>query len=108
MEGCHLCCESGPHHFIPQRPYVCRQGARREGIYEAKKVAFRKGNQCGILVGDAVLKRYEGLENRDSRPFEGIDVADQGTLRIEVSTRHCLISYSLRKSGQVTLLGTQQ
>lgn len=51
------------------------------------KITFRKGDQCGILVRDAISKRFEGLERRDSRPFEGVDVADQVTLRIEVSSR---------------------
>lgn len=56
-----------------------------EGVFEPKKITFQKGNQCGILVKDAVLKRFEGLTKRDTRPFEGVDIADQCTLRIEVS-----------------------
>ena len=58
-----------------------------DGFFEPKKITFRKGGRCGILVKDAVLRSYEGLENRDSRPFEGVDIADQVTLRIEVSSR---------------------
>lgn len=51
------------------------------------KIAFRKADRCGILVKDAIAKHFEGLKGRDSRPFEGVDIADQATLRIEVSSR---------------------
>ena len=66
LEGCHLCCESGPHHYVPQRRYVSRQGAWMEGVFEPKKITFWKENQCGIPVKDAVLKYFKGLTKRDS------------------------------------------
>jgi len=86
LEGCHLCCTTGPHHYIPQQPYVPTQGAR-EGTFEPMKITFRKADLCGIPIGDAISKRFEGLKGRDSRPFKDVDVADQATLRIEVSSR---------------------
>lgn len=49
------------------------------------KITFRKGDRCGIPVKDAISKCFEDLKGRDSRPFEGVDIADQATLRIEVS-----------------------
>lgn len=86
LEGCYLCCETGPHRYIPRRPYVPRQGAW-EGAFDPMKITFRKAGQCGILVRDAISKNFRDLERRDSRPFEGVDIADQVTLRIEVSGR---------------------
>jgi hypothetical protein len=50
-----------------------------------KEIIFRKGNTCGITVQDAISGRYNGLEGRDSRPFDGVSVTDQCNLRIEVS-----------------------
>ncbi|KAF9645446.1 hypothetical protein BDM02DRAFT_3131066 [Thelephora ganbajun] len=82
LQGCHECCASGPHFYTPQRPYVPGQGARME-TFEKKEITFRKGGLCGIPVRDGILKRFEGLEGRDSRPFEGVDVADQVVLRID-------------------------
>ncbi|KAF9654137.1 hypothetical protein BDM02DRAFT_3086137 [Thelephora ganbajun] len=51
--------------------------------FEPKKITFRKGEHCGVPVRDAISKHYEDLERRDSRPFEGVDVADQVILRID-------------------------
>jgi hypothetical protein len=48
---------------------------------------FKKGERCGIPVKDGILKSFGDLEDRDSRPFSGIDIADQPTLRIEVRGR---------------------
>ena len=53
--------------------------------FTTHEITFRKEGVCGISVRDGILKRYSGLERRDSRPFEGMDVADSCTLRIEVS-----------------------
>lgn len=55
--------------------------------FEQKEIVFRKGVVCGFPVRDGILKRFHNLEERDSRPFENAGVADQATLRIEVSTR---------------------
>ena len=86
LEGCHLCCKTGPHRYILQRTYAPTQGAR-EGAFEPMTITFRKADRCGIAVRDAISKRFEGLQGRDTRPFEGVDIADQATLRIEVSSR---------------------
>ena len=53
--------------------------------FEAKDIVFLKGGVCGFPVRDGASKRFQGLEQRDSRPFEGVEVADQATLRIEAS-----------------------
>lgn len=53
--------------------------------FEPMEITFRKGGTCGIPVRDGISKHFSGLEKRDSRPFEGVDVAEQCTLRIEVS-----------------------
>lgn len=112
LEGCYLCCETGPHPFVPRRPYVPRQGAW-EGAFEPMKITFRKAGQCGILVRDGISKNFRDLVGRDSRPFQDVEIVDQVTLRIEVSTCQCLPfpPQSLRvsnDSGQVTLLGVQR
>jgi len=51
------------------------------------EITFKKGERCGIPVKDAISGDFRDLEGRDSRPFEGVDVADQVTLRLEVSIR---------------------
>jgi len=56
-----------------------------ERAFETNEITFQKGEQCGIPVKDAIAKSFKGLKNRDSRPFEGADVADQAILRMEVS-----------------------
>jgi hypothetical protein len=56
--------------------------------FEEQQVIFRKGGLRGISIRDGCSKNYSGLERRDSRPFEGVDVADSCTLRIEVSGRY--------------------
>lgn len=53
--------------------------------FEAKQIMFRSGGICGIPVKDGISRLFGDLEDRDSRPFEGVEVADQVTLRIEVS-----------------------
>ena len=52
--------------------------------FEQMEIVFRKGGRCGFPVRDGVSRRFQGLEGRDSRPFEGVQVADQATLRLEV------------------------
>ena len=54
-------------------------------VFERKTITFRKEGKCGILVKDGISKNYKDLEGRDSRPFEGVDVSDVPTVRIEVS-----------------------
>jgi hypothetical protein len=98
LEGCYLCCETGPHHYVLQRSYVPTQGAR-EGAFEPMKITFRKGDRCGIPVRDAISKRFEGLKGRDSRPFEGVHTADQATLRIEVSSRALFRTFHSNPQG---------
>ena len=83
LEGCDHYCTSF-HFFIQQRPYVSRQGAPMDRTFEPRRITFRKGGKCGIPVKDGILKSFQGLEDRDSRPFSGIDIADQPALRIEV------------------------
>jgi len=55
--------------------------------FEATTIPFKKGRSCGILVKDGISKSYNGLELRDSRPFEGVNVANLPALRINVSGR---------------------
>ena len=57
-----------------------------ERIFKPRRITFRKGGQCGIPVKDGILGIFESLEDRDSWPFSGIDIADQPALRIEVSS----------------------
>ena len=77
--------------------------------FEPMEITFRKGGICGIPVRDGVSKHFSGLERRDSRPFEGVDVAEQCTLRIEVSIYYaylhpsCLITYHTQVAGVPTL-----
>lgn len=56
-----------------------------ERAFNGKTVTFEKGGRCGIPVRDAISKSYEGLEGRDSRPFQDFEVVEQPRLRIEVS-----------------------
>ena len=86
LEGCHLCCKTGPHRYIPQRPYAPKQGAWDSGAFTPMKITFRKAGQCGILVRDAISKDFRDLEGRDLRPFRDVGIAAQATLRIEVSS----------------------
>jgi hypothetical protein len=53
--------------------------------FDKQEITFRRGGRCGFPVGDGVSRRFQCLDNRDLRPFEGVNVADQATLRIEVS-----------------------
>ena len=53
--------------------------------FDPKKITFRKGGKCGISVQDGISQNYRDLEGRDSRPFDGVDVSDVPTVRIEVS-----------------------
>jgi len=57
-----------------------------ERDFETNEITFQKGEQCGILMRDAISKNFKDLKGRDSRPFEGADVADQVILRMEVSS----------------------
>lgn len=76
------------HTYIPQRSYVSGQGASMDRNFTRRAITFRRGGRCGILVKDAIDRNFRDLERRDSRPFEDVDdVADQPTLRIEVSGR---------------------
>lgn len=54
-------------------------------VFEATRIIFKKGGKCGIPVEDGILKSYNGLDGRDSRPFEGVNVSDLPALRIKVS-----------------------
>ncbi|KAF9786706.1 hypothetical protein BJ322DRAFT_1051483 [Thelephora terrestris] len=75
-------CTNCTNIYVPQRQYFPVKGARME-TFEEQQVIFRKGGLRGISIRDGCSKNYSGLERRDSRPFEGVDVADSCTLRIE-------------------------
>ena len=82
---CH-CCNSYAHVLVHQPPYVSRQGGSMDE-FEATTIIFRKGGKCGIPVGDGISENCNGLERRDSRPFEGVNVTDLPRVMIEVSDR---------------------
>jgi len=80
--------------------------------FEATVITFRKGGECGISVKDGISKRYSGLEGRDSRPFEGVNVSNLPALRINVSSRISVGTpptglLTIQYSGQATLLGSE-
>jgi len=54
-------------------------------VFEPKTITFRKGEKCGIPVRDGISKNYRDLGGRDSWPFEGLNVSEMPTVRIEVS-----------------------
>jgi len=55
--------------------------------FEDTTITFRKEGKCGIPVEDGISKSYNGLDGRDSRPFERVDVSNLPALKIKVSGR---------------------
>lgn len=83
----HECCDNDSHLYIPQRPWAPDQRAWPLERFQAITITFRKELLCGILIRDGISKHYQGLDGRDSGPFENADVADVACLRINVSIR---------------------
>lgn len=81
-----LCQHCNSHIKVLQRRYNPTQGVRSLDSFLPMEIIFRKKDRCGIPVRDGISKCFRDLQGRDSRPFDGINVADVANLRIEVST----------------------